>query len=177
MPGPGAPDRRRPAAGGTLARLLFPAPGRRSLVRIALLVAAAWLFFSHVLLPLRIDGRSMEPSFHDGALTFCNRLAYLFSAPRRFDVVAIRMAGERVVLLKRIVALPGEQVMFRDGRLFVDNTPLDEPHVRPGCDWNMAPRTVAPGKFYVIGDNRAVPMAVHDFGQVDRHRILGRVPW
>ena len=154
---------------------LVPAMNRRSLLRVLLLGLAAWLFFSRVLLPLRIDGRSMEPTFGDGSWAVSNRLAYLFAQPRRFDVVAIRMAGDRVVLLKRIVALAGETVMFRKGVLYVDGRPLAEPHVQGPCNWNLAPRTVAPGRLYVVGDNRAVPMQMHDFGQVDRQRILGKV--
>lgn len=119
----------------------------------------------------------MEPTCGDGSYTLCNRLAYLLTEPHRFDVVAIRMAGDRVVLLKRIVALPGETVMFQDGVLHVDGRPLAEPYIQGPCDWNLAPRKVPAGMFYVVGDNRSVPMQMHDFGRVDRQRIVGRVPW
>ncbi len=158
-------------------RWLVPAMNLRSLVRVLLLVSASWLLFSRLYQPLCIEGRSMEPTYTDGSLVFCNRMAYLFSEPRRFDVVAIRMAGDRIVLLKRIVALPGETVRFRNGVLLVDGRPLAEPYLQGPSDWNLAPRTVAPGTLYVVGDNRSVPMQVHVFGQVDRQRILGRVPW
>jgi len=61
----------------------------------------------------------MEPTYHDGGVNFCWRLRYLSSEPKKRDVVAVRFAGNKVMLLKRVIALEGEQVEFRNGKLFV----------------------------------------------------------
>ena len=159
-----------------LRRLLAPELNRFFLLRILVLILATALLFTQVLIPLRIEGQSMEPTYTNG-FNLCWRGRYLFASPQRGDVVAIRFAGNRVLLLKRIVALAGDTVAFAHGRLVVNGQQVDEPYVRFRSDWNLEPRTVEPGKVYVVGDNRGVPMHRHHFGQVDEQRIVGGLLW
>ena len=81
------------------------------------------------------------------------------------------------MLLKRIVALAGETVEFRDGVLYVDGKARSEPYVLYKSSWTLPPREVAPGHVYVVGDNRRMPMEQHKFGQVAVSRIIGRPLW
>lgn len=147
------------------------------LLRVMFVVLFAYLFFGHICIPLRIQGRSMEPNYPDGSINFCWRLRYLFSEPERYDVVAVRLAGRRVMLLKRIVAVEGERVEFRDGKLFIDGVEMAEPYVRYPCNWNLPPRCVDEDHVYVVGDNRSLPLEQHDFGQVSMKRIIGGPLW
>jgi len=119
----------------------------------------------------------MEPTYHHGDVNFCWRLRYLFSEPKRHDVVAVRFAGSKVMLLKRVVALEGEQVEFRDGKLFVDGKEIEEPYVRYPCTWNLSPRQVKKDCIYVVGDNRSMPNENHYFGQASKSRIMGVPLW
>ena len=119
----------------------------------------------------------MEPAYMNGDFNLCFRLRYIVSKPQRHHVVAIRLAGKKVVLLKRVVALEGETVEIRKGILFVNKTRIHEPYVHNPSDWNLAPRRVDPGHVYVIGDNRSVPMHVHRFGQTHVNRIIGAPLW
>ena len=119
----------------------------------------------------------MDPTYPNGSFNFCNRMKYFFSAPARHDVVAIRYTGTRIMLLKRILALEGETLEFRSGQLFVDGKHIPEPYIFAPYDWELAPRKVAPGHVYVVGDNRRVPMLTHDFGQTSITRILGTPLW
>ena len=119
----------------------------------------------------------MEPTYHDGGINFCWRVPFLFSGPNRYDVVAVRFAGSRVMLLKRVVALEGEQVEFRDGKLFMDGMQVRELYVHFPCNWNLPPRRVEKDCVYVIGDNRNMPMENHYFGQTLRNRIVGVPLW
>ena len=106
------------------------------------------------------------------ARTFCWRGKYLFGKPRRGDVVIIRYA-DKVYFLKRIVGLPGETVEFRNGDLYINGQRQTEPYVHYICDWNLPPRTVEPGHYYVVGDNRSQPIEQHKFGQVLAGKIAG----
>ena len=143
-----------------------------------LLVAlVAIIFFGFVCLPLRIKGHSMEPAYMNGELNFCFRLRYVFSEPEIEDVVAIRLAGEKVILMKRVVALEGDVVEFRDGSLFVNQKKVHETYLRYPSHWNLPPRTVDKGHVYVVGDNRSVPIDLHLFGQTSIDRIIGGPLW
>ena len=119
----------------------------------------------------------MEPTYRNGGMNFCWKLRYLFSKPERHDVVAVRFAGNRVMLLKRVVALEGEQIEFRDGKLFVDGKEISEPYVVYPCNWNLPPRRVEKGSVYVVGDNRNMPLEHHYFGQTTVKRIIGVPIW
>jgi signal peptidase I len=113
----------------------------------------------------------------NGDFNFCFRLRYMFSEPERDDVVVIRLAGEKVSLLKRVVALEGDVVEFRDGALFVNEKKIDEMYVHNPSGWNLAPRRVDKDHVYVVGDNRSVPIDVHQFGQTSTERIIGAPLW
>ena len=119
----------------------------------------------------------MEPTYHNGRVNFCWRLRYLFSEPKRHDVVAVRFAGSKVMLLKRVVALEGERIEFRDGKLFVDGRKIEEPYVLYPCDWNLSPRQVEKDRVYIVGDNRSMPIEDHHFGQASKGRVVGVPLW
>ena len=158
-------------------QFFFPSLTSRFLIRVSFVALGAYLFFSYVLIPIHIQGTSMEPTYRDGTFNFCWRGSYLFSRPKRYDVVTVRFAGNKVMLLKRIVALEGEHVEFRSGRLYVEGKALEEPYVRLPCDWNLPPRQVDKGCVYVVGDNRSLSMEAHHFGQTSVKRIVGVPLW
>ncbi|NWF93907.1 MAG: signal peptidase I [Syntrophaceae bacterium] len=147
------------------------------LVRALAVALAAYLFFGYLCTPLLIHGQSMEPAYRNGGFNFCWRGRYLFSNPKRYEVVAVRFAGEKVMLLKRVVALEGEWVEFRDGKLFVNGREIDEPYVRYPCHWNLPPRRVERDCVYVVGDNRNMAIENHLLGQVSIRRIAGVPLW
>ncbi len=152
--------------------------GRRplhTLLRIAAIVALAFVVFGYVLLPVRGEGPSMSPAIEDGDLVFVNRLGYWRSSPRRGDIVAVRLAGPRVVYVKRVVALPGERVRIDQGTVFVNDVPLEEPYVLDRRPWTAGTTTLEGDQYLVIGDNRRMAMESHAFGKVRRARILGPV--
>jgi signal peptidase I len=157
--------------------------GRRpmlTLARLAVLIIGTWAVFSFVLTPpIRVQGISMQPTYHEGQINFLNRLAYLRHEPRRGDVVGIRFKGTEgisMLYLKRIVGLPGETVTFENGTLFINDTPLEEPYVnKEGCDWNMSPIKLGFDEYYVTGDNRSMQFELHWHEKVRRQQIVGRI--
>jgi signal peptidase I len=137
----------------------------------------AFIIFKFLLIHFRIKGHSMAPTYNNGDVNFCWTLRYIFSPPELYDVVAVRYAGTRVMLLKRVIAIDGETVEFRNGQLYINGRELPEPYVKGKYNWNLPPRTVKPNHVYVVGDNRQVPMETHDFGQTDLYRIVGAPLW
>lgn len=149
---------------------------RRTLFRALALVTVVALLFQFVLLPIRVSGQSMWPTYRDGQVNFINRRAYHGDrTPQRGDVVSIRTSGTRVMFLKRVIALPGEEVGILRGQVIINGTPLEEPYLnRPVYPWNWRPRVLGPDQYLVIGDNRAMEQELHAFGVVQRERIVGK---
>jgi len=160
-----------------LRRFLWPRFDRRFAVRLALVAVVAYGLFGFVCIPVVLHGASMEPTYHDGGVNLCWRLRYAWSEPRVGDVVMVRFAGTRVMLLKRVVALAGDTVEFRGGQLTVNGQERPEPYVRYRGTWDLPPRTVGPEHVYVVGDNRGMSIDEHQFGQASLRRIVGGPLW
>lgn len=156
---------------------LFPSFNRKFIFRVCIVGIVAFIFFGYICIPIRIQGHSMEPTYRDGTFNFCFTLKYHFFKPQRFDVVFIRFSGKKVMLLKRLIAFEGETVEIRKGLLYINGQLIDEPHIIQKGDWILPERQVEKNHVYVIGDNRTVPMAQHDFGQVSIQRIIGVPVW
>lgn len=156
-------------------RIVFGRNPRRTTIRIVVLAVVSAFLFGWALIPIRTEGISMLPTYTSGALKFVNRLAYVTGSPRRGDVVAIRLAGPHVVYVKRVVGLPGERVRIVDGQVHIDGSPLPEPYVRHRRAWDVDEVMLGTAEYFVVGDNRGMSAGDHDFGRVDRVRILGRV--
>lgn len=160
-----------------LKNFLFPKITGRYLLRLAVVALSAFIIFKNVFIPFRIQGESMAPTYTTGSFNFCFALRYLFSPPAPPDVVLVRMAGQSIMLMKRVVATGGQSVEFREGRLFVNGKKLEEPYVAGKCDWNVPSVTVKSGYVYVVGDNRSMPARTHTFGQTSIDRIAGVPLW
>ncbi len=140
-----------------------------------MLAAISVVTFRWLLIPVRTDGISMLPTYQSGTLNFVDRVTYHFSPPHRGDVIAIRLAGPSVVYIKRIIGLPGERVAFVAGQVEINGVPLVEPYVRNRRPWDVDEVTLGPRQYFVVGDNRGMKAADHDFGRVDAARIVGKV--
>ena len=151
----------------------LPRLTRGFFIRSSVVALLAVLIFGFVLRPCIIDGESMMPTYRSHGFTFCKRWSYWFSSPERSDVVIINYAA-RQHLLKRVVALAGDTVEFRNGELFVNGEKQHEPYLHYISNWNLKPRTVSPGCCYVVGDNRSQRMEEHIFGEVSIKRIKGK---
>jgi signal peptidase I len=146
---------------------------RATIVRVVVIVGFAIVLFGWILLPLRLSGVSMLPTYSSGAFNVANRATYWIREPRRGDVVALRLAGPSTVYVKRIVGMPGERLEIVRGTVMIDGSALAEPHVVQRAPWDYAPVTIGPDELFVIGDNRSMAIENHELGRVKRARILG----
>ncbi len=149
----------------------------RTLLRAALLGACVWILASYIWLPVWVSGESMLPAYRSGQFRFVDAWAFARHPPRRGDVVAIRLAGKKVMYLKRVIGLPGERLAIRDGVVLLDGVPLAEPYVMFREAWSYPETKLEMNQYFVIGDNRAMPRENHVMGKVQRERIVGRIAW
>jgi signal peptidase I len=156
-------------------RWVFGKNPKRTLFRLVFLVVICLVLFRVVLIPIRVSGFSMYPTYRDGKVNVVNHQAYRWKKPKRGDVIAFRFPeeGKDVVLLKRIVGLPGERVMVVKGRPFINRQPLSEPYAIYGKNPPSSQKeiTLRPDEYYVMGDNRSISW----FRQIPEHYILGKV--
>jgi signal peptidase I len=150
-----------------------------TLARIVILVVTCVIVFPFVLLPVRVQGISMLPTYQNGSVNFVNRLAYLRHGPRRGDVVGIRLSDPSIMwpslmYLKRVIGLPNESVAFVNGVVFINGHRLKEPYEKFDCDWDLPPVKLGPTEYFVVGDNRTMPPQFHELGKAQSDHIVGK---
>src|ERR1044071_6419341 len=105
-------------------RLFFGPNPVKTLRRVLVWTVCTLILFHYLLLPIKVIGASMTPTYRDGTVNLVNRLADAHSSPRRGDVVVLH-DGEDLIL-KRIIALPGETVCFQRGRITINGIALHD---------------------------------------------------
>jgi signal peptidase I len=114
----------------------------REVVETLLLAALIFFLVRLVVLNFRVDGESMLPNLDDGQMLLVNRNAYQyfdingnryypFDPPERGDVIVFDPpTGSDKPYIKRVIGLPGEEVTFGDGNVFIDGEPLPEDYIK-----------------------------------------------
>ena len=127
--------------------------------------------FGYCFRPLRMGNASMEPTLLQGETVMYSPISKFFSIPSRSDVVVFRDPKTGELLVKRIVALPGETVSMTHGVVLIDRTyRLDESAYVKNADLGMAELTVPENCVFVLSDNRV-------YGGDSRDESVGCIPY
>jgi signal peptidase I len=158
---------------------------------LIVLALKAW-----VVNPYRIPSSSMEPTLHcarpaTGCLAhfsdrvLANRFIYHFRSPKRGEIIVFKTPGPNPVcndghpgetFVKRLIGLPGETVSEKDGAVFIDGHPLQEPYVKPQDRDHMSGTWKVPkGDYFFMGDNRNESCDSRTWGSVPRKNLIGEV--
>ncbi|HEU4432036.1 MAG TPA: signal peptidase I [Pyrinomonadaceae bacterium] len=125
--------------------------------------------------PVKVEGTAMLPTLRDGDRIFIDRN---FDKLERGDIVIFYYPEDpRRSYIKRIIGLPNEAVDIREGKVFVNGTPLDEPYIDPRLNLShrsLEERKLTAEQYYVIGDNRDNSSDSRIWGPLDRKFIYGK---
>ncbi len=116
----------------------------------------SFLLTKFVVLNAYIPTGSMENTIMPGDRVFASRIHYLFTEPKRGDIIVFRYPDdESVNYVKRIIGLPGETVEIKNGEVYVDGAKLEEPYIKEEMSKeNFGPYQVPEDSYFVMGDNR-----------------------
>jgi signal peptidase I len=122
-----------------------------------------------------VEGTSMQPSLNDNQFVLVNKLAYLFHAPERGDVIVFHWPVNTTKdLIKRVIGLPGDTVVITRYTVQVNGVVLKEPYISTPANPNGQKLVVPPNDYFVLGDNRPVSDDSRDWGYVPRSYIIGK---
>lgn len=120
----------------------------------------SYLFFTHVIIGGWIPSSSMEPTLQIGDYAISNGLAYVRHEPQRGDIIIFRHAdvgiGDGGTLVKRIIGVPGDSIMFIDGYVYLNGELVYETYLPENTETNSYKdyEDIPEGCYFVMGDNR-----------------------
>jgi signal peptidase I len=170
-----------------------PAPKSRSralrqaiewVVVIVLAVVLALLVRSYVVQTYYIPSGSMEPTLQVGDRILVIKLAYRVTSPATGDVVVFKAPPDEatacgsdgvVDLVKRIVAVPGQVIVSKGNRIYVNGKLLQQPWTHKALLGKPIDRQIIkPDQYFVLGDNRPNSCDSRVWGQVPRSDFIGK---
>lgn len=163
---------------GAESALRQPRAGARSWARdmmVSVVVSAFIIIFLYQ--PVRVEGTSMLPMLEDQDRLFINKFAYRVGQVRRGDVVVFLYPRDHEKsYIKRVIALPGDRLRIDEGKVYVNDEPVQEKYVpqRFTDDRSVSERVIPPHQYYVMGDHRSISSDSREFGPVERELIYGK---
>jgi len=154
------------------------------ILETAVFIASIFLvFYLFIVQPNQVKGASMENTFHNGEYIFTSKVSYKFEPMRRGDVVIFKSPkNNEIELIKRVIALPGDTVVIKNGTVLVNDSLLDEPYIKNatllvpgGAVIEGVPIKIADGFMFVMGDNRGGSSDSREFGPIPEALIVGKV--
>jgi signal peptidase I len=177
----------------------------KELLETAIFILLVFFIVRGVVQNFKIEGQSMEPNLHGNQYILVNKLVYFhfdlnaplrllpgrenlpprvvypFHMPQRGDVVVFEYPRDPSKdFIKRVIGLPGDRVEIKDGKVFVNDTLLDEPYIasttvcQPARPCFSGPVVVPPGTVFVMGDNRTSSSDSRDWDALPLDYVIGQ---
>ncbi len=142
---------------------------------ILVAVVLAVLLRTFVLEPRQIPSASMEPTLQIGDRVIVEKLFFHPSSLHRGDVIVFNEPNlKESPLIKRVIGLPGNTVLIRNGVVYVNGQPLHESYIKEKPVGDYGPVTVPPDKLFVLGDNRNNSDDSRFWGFADFSWVIGK---
>lgn len=149
---------------------------------VVLAFAVFMMVYLFAVQPHQVDGRSMFPNFQDKEYILTDKITYARRDPQRGEVVVFHAPPPYTSdFIKRIVGLPGETVMVKEGRVYINDKQLGEDYLPPNYVTSEksflregVPYKVPDGYYMVFGDNRDFSSDSREWGPITQKAIVGR---
>lgn len=141
----------------------------KELTPYIVIVLVVVLFRTFIATPVRVDGKSMNPTLNNGEILILNKLDRKYE---RMDIVVFNYNNER--LIKRVIGLPGESVKFEDNKLYINDTLVkDYSDSVKTKDFEIS--NIKDKCYFLVGDNRYDSYDSRYIGCVNESDILGTI--
>jgi len=138
-------------------------------ILIALFVAVPIRVF--LFEPFVISGQSMSPHINSGSYLVVEKYDKNF---KRDDVMVFTMASSTTKLVKRVIGLPTETVVIKDGQILINGSVLNDPFISTPVNGSTN-LTLGTNQYFVLGDNLSSSVDSRTIGPVNSENVVGKV--
>ena len=129
----------------------------------------------------QVVGSSMAPTFNNGNILILDKVTYRFKEIKRGDVISL-FYDDTKYLIKRVIGLPGENVDFRGGDLYINDRLVEEEYLESAVTEDFSLSTLGYSQipddmYFVVGDNRgdSLDSRSTEVGLISKEDIIGKV--
>lgn len=147
-------------------------------IALALVIALAITTFVK---PTIVKNYSMSPTLEENDFLIINRLLYNRGTPQKGDIVVFQsslqtLGGKDKLLIKRVIAVPGDEVIITDGDVYINGELLEEVYLAEDYTYGQINLVVPEGKIFAMGDNRNNSLDSRDdvLGLIEIDDIMGK---
>lgn len=135
-----------------------------------IIIIIVLLIKTYVVAPIKVNGKSMNNTLKDGDIMILNIIGYKVSDLNRFDIVVVD--NGRDYLIKRVIALPGEKIEYKDNQLYINDKLVKDKSANGNTkDFSL---TVDKNSYFVMGDNREDSLDSRYYGAFKKNKIVGK---
>jgi len=137
--------------------------------------------FKLLFLPVKVSGSSMDPSLKNNDIGVVLKQSYRFGDPKKGDIVCLKYqnkaTGESRPLVKRIIGIPGDDVLIMNGDVYINSILIDEGYIGRQQTEGYIELIVPKGGYFVMGDNRtnSLDSRSAEVGIINRKQIMGKL--
>src|ERR1700732_3176630 len=151
----------QPAAQAAPARPSTASSLLREVAEVVVLAIILYFGISFAVQAVHVEGLSMYATLDDNDYLIANKIDYRLHAPQRGDIIILRPPTDNSKdFIKRVIALPCERLLLRDGVGYINGHKLDEPYLPEAwTTFNNYPndgtdgRVMRSNEYFVMGDN------------------------
>lgn len=124
-----------------------------------------------------VNSVSMGDTLRPGDVVLMTKYDYWLASPGRQDIVAVQLDGVNGMMLSRVIGLPNDVLEIKQGEVYINETPLDEPYAKLSDDNYMIAGGIGNNYYIVLGDDRPVSSDSRnpEIGLIKRGEIVGKV--
>ena len=152
----------------------------KELIRDILVALVIVLILTSIIKPTIVKESSMEPTLFENHYLIVNKLAYKMGEAERGDIIVFESEleteeGDKKLLIKRIIGLPGETITITDGNVYIDGQLLKEDYLKDGITpGEVINCHIDEGELFAMGDNRVVSIDSRELGCISEDTVMGK---